>query len=127
MDNGDRHTRLIGQLASLAPGQTFLDQVCHGSVALLGVSGAAVILMSEEESGALTASFGARLAEVQDLQFVLGEGPCLESSGPGRRCSYLTCGMGRRTADRAVVHQATGTVAAQLDTKLADALARCPT
>src|ERR1700730_16004561 len=73
----DRHGQLIARLAALAPNDSPLDQICRGCVALLGVSGAAVVLMSQEESGALTAAFGTRVAEVEDLQFALGEGPCL--------------------------------------------------
>src|ERR1700674_743242 len=75
----DRHGRLVARLAALAPHDATLEQICRGSVTLLDVSGAAVILMSEEESGARTAAFGARVAEVEDLQFALGEGPCLEA------------------------------------------------
>jgi hypothetical protein len=201
----DRHGRLIAQLAALAPDEPSLSQICRGSVALLDLSGAAVILMSEEEPGALAGAFGARVAEVADLQFVLGEGPCLEAFrdgapvlvpdllgasaerwpefarqavGLGARAVFalplqlgairlgvlylyrdragmlsgdqladgfdlaelamltvlelqshappgeLGAGLGDDWAHRAVVHQATGLVSAQLDTKLADALAR---
>jgi hypothetical protein len=201
----DRHGRLLARVAALAPNDPTLDQICRGSVALLAVSGAAVILMSEEESGALTAAFGARVAEVEDLQFALGEGPCLEAyqrgapvfepdllDGPadhwpvftreavavGARAVFvlplqlgairlgvlylyrdcpgmltpeqladsfdlaelamltvlelqsqaspgeLVSGLAGEWAHRAVVHQATGLVVAQLDTKLVDALAR---
>jgi len=73
----DRLGGLLARLAVLAPADPPLEQICRGAVALLEVSGAAVILMSQEESGALSAAFGARVAEVEDLQFALGEGPCL--------------------------------------------------
>jgi hypothetical protein len=46
---------------------------------MVDVSGAAVVLMSEQESGAVTAAFGASVVELEDLQFILGEGPCLEA------------------------------------------------
>ncbi|MHB8464052.1 MAG: GAF and ANTAR domain-containing protein [Acidimicrobiales bacterium] len=67
----------------LTSGDASLEAICRGSVTLLDVSGAAVILMSEAESGSLTAAFGARVAEVEDLQFALGEGPCLDAYWTG--------------------------------------------
>src|SRR5579863_10372512 len=79
----DRLGGLLTRLAALAPDSSRLEQICRGSVALLEVSGAAVVLMSEEEPGALTTSFGARVAEIEDLQFALGEGPCLEAFRDG--------------------------------------------
>jgi hypothetical protein len=81
--DGDRLDTLIAGLDALAPDDPRLEQVCRGCVAWLDVSGAAVILMSEEERGALTASFGARVGEVEDLQFASGEGPCLEAFRAG--------------------------------------------
>lgn len=201
----DRHSGLLTRLVALAPNSPPLEQICRGSVALLDVTGAAVILMSEEESGALTAAFGARVAEIEDLQFALGEGPCLDAFrdgssvlepdlgggladrwpefgreavalgakavfvlplqlgairlgvlylyrdrpgmlSPGQLADGLDlaemtmmavlelqshaapdelgAGLWGGWAHRATVHQATGLVAAQLDTKLADALAR---
>jgi hypothetical protein len=201
----DRLSGLIAELSALAPDEPTLEQICRGSVVLLGVSGAAVILMSEEESGAVTAAFGARVAEIGDLEFAVGEGPCLEAYRDGTpvfvpeladgigepwplfstqalalgaravfvlplqlgaiRVGVLSlyrdrhgmlsaaqladsldlaelatitvldlqsnaapgelgAGLGGGWAHRAAVHQATGLVAAQLDTKLADALAR---
>jgi hypothetical protein len=55
-----------------------LHAICRGSVALLDVSGAAVILMSDEEQGAVPAALG-RAADIADLEFALGEGPCREA------------------------------------------------
>jgi len=75
----DRHSTLSARLAAVAPGEPPLQQICRGAVTLLTVTGAAVILMSDDEPGALTAAFGGRVAELEDLQFALGEGPCLES------------------------------------------------
>jgi hypothetical protein len=202
---GDRHSRLIAQLTALPPNDSRLEQICRGAVAFLDVSGAAVILMSEEESGDVTAAFGARVTEVEDLQFALGEGPCLEAfhkgtpvleaelldatgqrwpvfaqqaATVGARAVFvlplqlgairlgvlylyrdrpgmlsadqladgldlaelamlavlelqstavpgqLGVGLGGEWAHRAAVHQATGMVAAQLETRLGDALAR---
>jgi len=201
----DRLGGLVAWLSALAPSLSTLGQICRGSVTLLGVSGAAVILMSEEESGAVTAAFGAGMSEIGDLEFAVGEGPCLEAfrdGAPvfepeladgmgepwplfatqalaiGARAVFvlplqlgairlgvlylyrdrpgmlsagqladsldlaelatltildlqsnaapgqLAVGLGGQWTHRSAVHQATGMVAAQLDTKLADAVAR---
>lgn len=60
-----------------------LEQVCRGSVTLLDVSGAAVIVMSTEETGAAVVVSNAGAAAVEDLQFTLGEGPCLRAFQTG--------------------------------------------
>jgi hypothetical protein len=80
---GERHMRLLATLASLAPGAPALEQICRGSVAVLGVSGAAVILMSREETGATVVASNAGASAVEDLQFTLGEGPCLQAFDSG--------------------------------------------
>jgi hypothetical protein len=67
----------------LAPGAPPLEQICLGSVAVLGVTGAAVILMSSQETGATVVASNAGAAAVEDLQFVLGEGPCLRAFDTG--------------------------------------------
>ena len=79
----DRLDGLRTRLEAAAPNDPPLEQISRGAVAMLDVTGAAVILMSEEESGALTAAFGARVAEIEDLQFALGEGPCLDAFRDG--------------------------------------------
>src|SRR5205823_11915302 len=68
---------------SLAPDDPPLQQICRGSVALLGVSGAAVILMSKKETGAAVVASNAGALAVEDLQFTLGEGPCLRAFHEG--------------------------------------------
>jgi len=198
-----RRDKLVTALAAL-PGGTALDRVCRLGVELLGVDGSAVILMSDEEAGSVAAAYGPAVRVVEDLQFSLGEGPCLTAFRSG--CAVLEPDIGPAAATwpvfapaaaaagvravfalplqigairlgvlylvrsgsgplrdealadahglaqiatmtlldqrqdgepvldgyaaavswahRAVVHQATGMVAAQLDVKLADALAR---
>jgi ANTAR domain-containing protein len=75
--------RLLAGLASLEPGAAPLEQICRGSVALLAVSGAAVILMSQKETGAAAVTSNAGALAVEDLQFTLGEGPCLRAYDSG--------------------------------------------
>jgi GAF domain-containing protein len=71
--------RLRQQLAFAAPGDPPLTQLCRAAPELTGVSGAAVILMSAGESGAIVEVSDPDTAAVEDLHFVLGEGPCLEA------------------------------------------------
>jgi len=75
--------RLVEKLASLAPEYPPLEQICRGAVTLLGVSGAAVVLMSEEESGAAVVASNAGALAIEDLQFTLGEGPCVRAFHDG--------------------------------------------
>ncbi|MGH2711522.1 MAG: GAF domain-containing protein [Actinomycetota bacterium] len=80
---GERHANLLAKLAPLGYEGSPIQQLCTGSVGLLDVEGAAFILMSEKETGSLAAIAGARTSRVEDLQFTLGEGPCLESFRSG--------------------------------------------
>lgn len=73
---------LLARLSALDPGAA-LDLVCREAVAVLDVSAAAVVLMSEAETGSIVASHGARAVTVEDLQFSLGEGPCLAAFATG--------------------------------------------
>lgn len=74
--------RLAARLAALPP-HAPLEQICRGAVAFLGVDAAAVLLMSDGETGTIAASYGSGVATVQDLQFALGEGPCLTAFKTG--------------------------------------------
>jgi len=65
------------------PSARALDRVCRGAVEILGVHAAAVILMTDHEAGSVAASCGPRVDTVEDLQFALGEGPCLTAFRSG--------------------------------------------
>lgn len=75
----ERRDRLVMAMAALDPELSGLDQVCRGAVDALGVTGAALILMSEGEAGHIVAAAGPEMLAVEDLEFTLGEGPCLHS------------------------------------------------
>ena len=81
---GERHASLLARLATYDLDGSPLQQLCTGSLRLLDVKGAALILMSDQETGSLAATAGARTASVEDLQFTLGEGPCLQSFQTGQ-------------------------------------------
>jgi hypothetical protein len=81
---GERHASLLARLATYDLDGTPIEQLCTGSLQLLDVKGAALILMSDKETGSLAATAGAQTASVEDLQFTLGEGPCLQSFQTGQ-------------------------------------------
>jgi hypothetical protein len=80
---GERHANLLAKLATHDHEGPPIQQLCTGSLGLLTVEGAAFILMSDQETGALAAVAGTRTTRVEDLQFALGEGPCLQSFRTG--------------------------------------------
>ena len=71
------------RLRQLAPNEPPLRQICAGAVAWLGVTGAAVILMSRQETGATVVASNDAVRTIEELQFTLGEGPCLQAFQSG--------------------------------------------
>ncbi len=74
-------------LASLnAPGDldASLDVLCQMSTEALGVSGAAVALLLAGDDPCSLASSDGRALQIVDLQFSIGEGPCIDAHHSGR-------------------------------------------
>jgi GAF domain/ANTAR domain len=80
---GKRHARLVARIAELGEAATVPDRICRTTVDVLEVSGAALILMSPDETGAIVAASDRIVESVEDLQFILGEGPCLRAYRTG--------------------------------------------
>jgi hypothetical protein len=60
-------------------------RLCAACLSALPVSGVGVALMTVDgPSGVVLAATDERAAELEELQFALGEGPCVEASGGGR-------------------------------------------
>jgi GAF domain/ANTAR domain len=76
---GERHARLVARIAEIDDATTLPERICRAAVDALRVSGAALILMSGEETGAVVAASNHVVESVEDLQFALGEGPCLRA------------------------------------------------
>ena len=74
--------RLATALAAL-PSAPPLEQICRCAVEVLGVAACAVVLMSDDEHGSVAAAYGPDVTAVEDLQFTLGEGPCLAAFRSG--------------------------------------------
>jgi hypothetical protein len=80
---GERHARLVAQIAQFDVATSLPERVCLAAADVLHVSGAALILMSGEETGAVVAASNRVVESVEDLQFALGEGPCLRAYRTG--------------------------------------------
>jgi hypothetical protein len=60
-------------------------RLCAECLAALSVSGVGVALMTADgPSGVVLAATDGRARQLEELQFALGEGPCVEASGSGR-------------------------------------------
>lgn len=79
---GERRARLVGRLMAL-PTMPPLDRVCRGGVELFDQDTCAVVLMSGNDMGSLAAAYGPGSEVAADLQFALGDGPCLTSYRDG--------------------------------------------
>ncbi len=67
------------------------DRLCEACVFLLDVDAAAISLVFDGASSATLGSSGGRARIYDELQFTLGEGPCLESVA--RRSPVLICDL----------------------------------
>src|ERR1700761_5757353 len=56
---------------------------CEVAAAVAGVDGAWVTVMSDPARRVLVHATGAQAAELEDLQFTLGEGPCMDAFATG--------------------------------------------
>jgi len=72
--------RLIGRQPS-GPGSIsgLLERVCRAATAALSASGAGISVMTDDGTRGVSAASDPDSARMEDLQFVLGEGPCVEA------------------------------------------------
>jgi hypothetical protein len=76
---GDRMTRILGLLRSADGSAPTAARLCDVSVELTGATGAGIMLMTDDvQLGALGATDEVS-ATIEELQFALGEGPCLDA------------------------------------------------
>lgn len=99
MGDSDRMREgLTVALQGAGRGREVADRLCAACVDLLGVDGAALSVMYD---GTLSRSFGASSPasrDLDELQFVLGEGPCLDSVSA--LSPVLVGDLGARTGTR---------------------------
>lgn len=82
MGDEDRRRRIlagIGSPESLVRADEVALGICHFAVEHLAASGCAVTLMARPPSVEVLAVAGRHADEIADLQFALGEGPCLDA------------------------------------------------
>lgn len=72
-------SRLGSAIGRTSSGLTSADRLCHACVELLDVDGAAISLIHGGSSQGTFGSSGEISRRLDELQFTLGEGPCLDS------------------------------------------------
>jgi GAF domain-containing protein len=76
---GDRIRRILAQLSSGGDGELSSAQLCKVGTEIIGVSGTGVMLMSGDVPRGSLCTTDAVSATIEDLQFTLGEGPCVDA------------------------------------------------
>lgn len=61
-----------------------LDEVTHRCAAVTGMSGASIVLVADDEQDAVTATSGPAVTELEQVQFMVGEGPGRDAHRTGR-------------------------------------------
>jgi hypothetical protein len=85
MDSGERvRADLDAATGAEGGGLAAANGLCVACVGLLGVDGAAISLMHEGASRGTFGSSGELAGRLDELEFTLGEGPCLDTVADGR-------------------------------------------
>jgi hypothetical protein len=82
-----RNPRVAEILSTIGQGEQLAlpARLCAECLSALSVSGVGVALMTADgPSGVVLAATDDRARQLEELQFALGEGPCVEASGGGR-------------------------------------------
>lgn len=82
------NTRVAEILTSIADGRgeapSLPERLCEACLAALAISGVGLALMTPEGPGGVVAATDGPARKMEDLQFSLGEGPCVDASASGR-------------------------------------------
>lgn len=85
MDSEERLRADLGAAMNAAgSGLAAADELCRACVDLLGVDGAAISLMDDGASRGTFGSSGEMSRRLDEVQFTLGEGPCIDTVADGR-------------------------------------------
>jgi hypothetical protein len=80
----NRRGAVLASLDAAGDLDASLDVLCQTSTEALGISGAAVALLLAGDDPCSLASSDERALQVVELQFSLGEGPCIDAHDSGR-------------------------------------------
>ena len=75
----ERRHRILARLAAGGDGDTYAGQLCEVGRSVVGVSGAGIMLFSGDVPVGSLCTASDVSALVEDLQFTLGEGPCVDA------------------------------------------------
>lgn len=77
--NDDRRLRIIAELTAGLDDESVPARLCDVCMDVTGMSGAGIMLMSEEVPLGSYCTTGDTSALIEDLQYTLGEGPCVDA------------------------------------------------
>ena len=80
---GERRERIVAQLLGGAPGLA-TSHLCEVCVELTGMSGAGIMLMDGDVPRGSVCTTNKVSATIEELQYALGEGPCVDAYTYGR-------------------------------------------
>lgn len=78
---GERRLRILSQLVGSAGRELDTKRLCEVSVEVTGMSGAGIMLMAGDMPRGSVCTSNDVSDLVEDLQYVLGEGPCVDAYG----------------------------------------------
>ena len=76
---GDRRLRILTRLSAGADADLGAERLCHVCAEVTAVSGAGIMLLSDDVSPGSLWTSNEVSARVEELQYTLGEGPCLDA------------------------------------------------
>ncbi len=77
--SGERRVRILGLMGESDDGEITAVRLCEVSRRVTGVTGAGIMLMSGDLPLGSVCSTGDVSALIEDLQYALGEGPCVDA------------------------------------------------
>lgn len=79
----DRRRRILAALAAESTVEQMSTRLCEVSTDIIGVTGTGIMIMSGELPGGSLCATDEVSSRIEDLQFMLGEGPCVEAHERG--------------------------------------------
>jgi GAF domain-containing protein len=81
---GERRLRILSRLVGSAASELGTKRLCEVSVEVTGMSGAGIMLMARDTPRGSVCTSNAVSALIEDLQYALGEGPCVDAFSQDR-------------------------------------------